>query len=249
MRILAAVLVLTWGALAFAADTLVVRGEEGIFGPGVATKWWADGPSVHFQVDTPERATSIANQLKSSLAGADVKSKGDQVIIGGIPEPALLEQLSKMGLSGTAEADPLADLAEAGVGAIAFTGAEGGGSIRATNPNFALPVGALDDPAQNSRFEAEVVSVEKKEFPRVVLKLKVRGRAGDPTVRKEYRRNSVFVATVLMAGGNGAIDFDAERTRRNLVAYYLERGDRVLVHAIKDDNQRPHIDWIQRKGR
>lgn len=247
MRIFAVLLVLTWSAAAVAADTLVVRGEEGIYGPGVASKWWADGPSVHFQVSGADAAESIAAQLTSALAGADIKTKGDVVIVAGIPEPVLLEQLSKTAL--TVEVDPLADLAEAGVGVVAFSGAEGGGSIRATNPNFALPVGAFDMPKADSRFEAEVLSVEKKEFPRVVLKLKVRGRAGDVTVRKEYRRNSVFTAPVLMTGGDGAIDFDAERTRRNLVAYYLERGDRVFVHAIKDESDRPHIDWIERKAR
>lgn len=246
MRIAAFLLTLLLAATA-SAQTLVVQGDEGIYAPGLAMKWWADGASIHFQMGSEEQAASVAAQLKQSLAGAEVSSKDEVVIVKGIPEPVLLEQLSGVTLDVEAEVDPLAQLADAGVGAVAFKAPEGGGSIRATNPSFAIPAGVFGPPPAEEKMEAEVVSVERKEFPQVVVKLKVRKPASDKDLKKTFRRGAVFTAPVLMNGGNGVIDFDAELTRQNLVAYYLQSGDRVIVHVRKDEADNTHIDWIGRK--
>ncbi|MEL6760362.1 MAG: hypothetical protein AAFP04_08140 [Myxococcota bacterium] len=248
MRFLTLMAVMLSAGIAYGADTLIVQGAEGIFSPGRASKWWADGPAVHFLLGSEDEARSVASQL-GSLAGAKVETKGDVVIVRGIPEPELLNRLSRLTLKGAAPSDPLDELASAGAAAVAFRSPEGGGSIRATNPSFAIPAGALDEPNANARFEAEVLSVDRKEFPQVILKLRVRRRAADAAVRKVFKQNAIFAAPVLLAGGSGQIDYDADRTKRNLVAYYLERGDRVVVHTIRDENARPHIDWIQRRKR
>ncbi|MEO0813707.1 MAG: hypothetical protein AAFY60_12645, partial [Myxococcota bacterium] len=230
------------------AGTLVVQGEEGVFQAGMASKWWADGKSVHFQLSSEEEAQAVAIQLLDALSGAKVDTKGDVLVVSGIPEPALLEQLSRFSLAGGgAAADPLAELAQAGVGAVAFKAPEGGGSIRATNPSFAIPAGVFGPPPESEKMEAQVVSIERKRFPQVVVKLKVRKVASDKDTKKAYKRNSVFSAPVLMNGGEGLIDFDAELTRQNLVAYYLQPGDRVVVHVRKDEAAKSHIDWIGRK--
>ncbi len=246
MRIAALATALLFSSTAL-AGTLVVQGEEGIYSPGIATKWWADGPAVHFQMGSEAQAASVAAQLKQALAGADVSSKDDVLIVKGIPEPALLEQLSRFSVDGEDAADPLAELAGAGVGPVAFKAPEGGGSIRATNPSFAIPAGVFGPPAESEKMEAQVLAVERKEFPQVVVKLKVRKTANDKDVRKAFKRNAVFTAPVLMNGGDGVIDFDATLTQQNLVAYYLEPGDRVMVHVRKDEAQNAHIDWIGRK--
>ncbi|MEM6730784.1 MAG: hypothetical protein AAF658_04470 [Myxococcota bacterium] len=226
--------------------TLVVQGEKG-FTPGVASNWWTEGSAVYFQLSSADEAESVAGQLENALAGAEVRSKGDVVIVKGIPEATLLDQLSRYTVGGAGGADPLADLAGAGVGAVAFSTPEGGGSIRATNPTFAIPAGVFGPPSKAQRVEAQVLSVERKTFPGVVLKVKVKRRASDPEMKKKYKVNSVIEAPVLMVGGDGSINFEDDQTRRNLVAYYLEPGDRVWIHTVTDESKQPHIDWIERK--
>ena len=246
MRIAAFLSVLLLSSLASAA-TLVVQGEDGIYSAGMATKWWADGAAVHFQLGSEGQVKAVAAQLKDALSGAEIETRGDVLIVRGIPEPALLDQLSRFSVDGEAEVDPLAELAEAGIGAVAFSTPEGGGSIRATNPTFAIPAGVFGPPPAAEKMEAQVIAVERKEFPQVVVKLKVRKIATDKAVRKAFKRNAVVRAPVLMTGGAGAIDFDADLTKQNLVAYYLEPGDRVVFHIRKDESQNSHIDWIGRK--
>lgn len=245
MRCATFFLALFWAHVASAGGTLVVRGEGGGFAPGVASRWWSEGQTVHFQVENAERASRVAARLKDHLSSAQVSARGAVVSVRGLPERALLASVSQLEIEDEV-ADPLAALAGAGTDPGAFRPPEGGGSIRATARRLVASPEMLVTPPGRAQFEAEVLAVDREKFPEAYLRLKVRRAALDAPLRASFPKNRVFFAEVLLAGKDGTVDFDAEETQRNLVAYYLRPGDRVIVHALEKD-EGVHIDWIRRK--
>ncbi|MEE8410650.1 MAG: hypothetical protein V3T05_13700 [Myxococcota bacterium] len=239
---------------AAAADTLVVKSADGSYGPGAATSWKTEGATgtttVTFELAGGVDGAEIAKLLSDRLASARIAFAGGALTVSGIPEVALLDQLSALSLSG--ESDPLAELGGLGGAVIAMDTPEGGGSIRASKPSGAsAKPRIIKEHDQKERLEAEVVSVKRGAFPLVTLKLKIRRNALAGPLKSKLRRGKVVEAQVVFATTatdiGGGIDLRQPVNQANLVAWYLERGDRVNVHPIVGSGDTIEIDWIARK--
>ncbi|MBI5508423.1 MAG: hypothetical protein HY903_06705 [Deltaproteobacteria bacterium] len=252
MRTMAQSLVLTvvvaaWATVAYAAaDTLVVKGKDGSYQPGAAKSWKAADTGVQFVLADGVDGAAVAKTLGDRLAGAKVSFEGGQLTIAGVPKDALLDQLSTLSLSGSA--DPLADLAGLGGAVTAMNSPEGGGSIRASKPTATtMRPSIIKEHNADERYEAEVVEIKQGTFPTVMLKLKVRKTARAGALRTKLRYGKVIEAPVAYTVGEGGVDLTRDDNKRNLVSWYLTRGDRVLFHPNALDAERLEIDWITRQ--
>ena len=234
-----------------AADTLVVKGDDGSFKPGVATVWVKSGEGLLFTLDAEHDVGEIILFLQDRLAQARIEVLDSKLKISGIPEAVLLDQLSTLSLSneGAGEGDPLADLAGLGGAEVAMQIPEAGGSIRAAKGSGSSDGGrvlAPHDPKE--RFTADVLEVKLGEFPHAELKVRVRRSARAGEHKSSFRRGKVLRATVLFAGPMSAFDLSNAYNKRNLIVNYLKRGDRVILHALPTANGKAfEIDFIERR--
>jgi hypothetical protein len=107
-------------------------------------------------------------------------------------------------------------------------------------------------PEAAERVEAEVLEVRRGNFPSVVLKLRVRKAAETGPMAKPLHKGRVFEGTLMFVGAAGtALDLGRDENRRNLVAYYLAPGDKVVVHPVSgaaaNQFDRLNVDWIERQ--
>jgi len=244
LNVIGAAAVLALPASAFAADTLVVKSAAGAFTPGAATSWKAEGNTVTFTLAAGVDANDVATVLTDRLAAAKVSVQDGNIVITGVPADALLEQLATVSLSGDG-ADPLAELAGIGPG-VGMDTPEGGGSIRASKPTETFRPRIIKDHDPKERVTAEVLHVERGPFPRVTLTLKLRSSAKDGPLAKVLRKGKKVTGTVVLDANDAGVDFAAAATQRNLAAYYLGKGDRVVVHAVVDGKQ-IEIDYVERQ--
>jgi hypothetical protein len=230
-----------------AADTVVIKAKDGSYQSGVAKTWKAtDGSTVVFQLDAGVDGAALAKTLSERLATAKVAFDKGQLTIAGIPQAALLDQLSTLSLSGNA--DPLADLAGLGGGVTAMNSPEGGGSIRASKPTATtMRPSILKEHSADERYEAEVIEVKQAVFPSVTLKLKVRKTAKAGDLRTKLRYGKVIEAPVVYTVNEGSVDLTRDDNKRNLASWYLNKGDRVLFHPLAADADKLQIDWIARQ--
>lgn len=226
------------------ADTLVVKTALGKYEPGAAASWSASGDALVFVLADDVDANTVATTLTDRLAQIKVALDGKKMTVSGIPSEALLDQLSALSLSG--EADPLAALAGLGGSGVAMDGPEAGGSIRASKPT-AFPASIFAEHDAAERANAEVVRVSRGEFPAVTLKLRIRTSARTGPMKKLLRRGKLFEAPVLLTANGEFIDLTAVHNQRNLVGFYLIRGDRVSIHTIEGEGGTVRIDWIERR--
>jgi hypothetical protein len=236
-------LLLTAGS-ALAADTLVVRRGEGKFEPGLAASWSASGTKVVFELSAGVDGQAWVTTLTERMAGVSATLHGKKLEVSGLPEADLLERLAGISLSG-GDVDPLAELAGLG-GGVAADAPEGGGSIRASKPTELMSSAhSIKDHDPKERFEAEVVAVKQEAFPNVVLTLKMRRPGRASPLRKKLYWGKVIEAPVVYNVGSVGVDLSDEQNRQNLVAWYLEKGDRIKVHpiAVGDAFQ---VDWLAR---
>ncbi len=231
-------------AVAQAAETLVVAEGAGVYKPGLAQSWSVEGDKVTFVLAPDADGKQIASELLARLPGAKVDLAGKDLVVSGVAPAALLEQLALLLVGGGQ--DPLASLAALGGTASTGEQLEAGGSIRASKPT---PVAALfaAEPDANDKYEAQVMEVSSRAYPEVALKLKIRRAATASAAAVKLAAGRVVECTVLLARSKrGEVDFTDETTRRNLGAYYLKKGDRVLVRFAQD-GERLVADWIARK--
>ncbi len=122
--------------------------------------------------------------------------------------------------------DPLAELAALG-DAMAATGPEGGGSIRAKR-DVDPKVSARKRDKRN--FEGKVESIKVGGFPAVAVRVKVT-RPAKEGVGKAVKRNTVVVLIPKFKVAAGEVTMSDDATRLNAGAFYLQPGDRVLVRV------------------
>lgn len=227
-----------------ANDTLVVKSPSGTYQPAAATSWKNAQNAVVFKLADGVDGQAIAKLLSERLASAKVSFAAGELTVSGIPEAALLDQLSTLSLSGGA--DPLADLAGLGGAAVAMDAPEGGGSIRASKP-IPMPARAIKphDPAE--RADAEVMEIKQGVFPSVALKLRIKRSAGAGPLKAKLQKGKTIEATVVYAAADGSMDVSAPENQRNMVAWYLSRGDRISLHAAAN-GAAIEIDWLERKN-
>lgn len=261
------------------AETLVRPGDDGSWLPGLASSWRQSDGAVELTLAAKADPQAILSTLRERLSLAKITVHGRVLRITGIPEPALLEQLAHLDLSG--ESDPLADLSALG-DVVAATTSEGGGSIRASK---AHQLQAIDVKELGT---AEVIEVRRGDFPQVTLVVKMRSSPKAGSMAKHMRRGKRLTGTVIYStrpdpssennvavnsaanDQNGAdnandrktatnhkeaatatIDFDDADTQRNLAAYYLRRGDRIIVHVLAPPDAKGGVefDHVQRRRR
>lgn len=227
------------------ASTLVTKGPDGTYKPGVAKSWKSEGSTTTFSFADETRATEVGKILSERLANAKITVSNTDVRIVGIPSTALLEQVAALSLEG--QADPLADLAGLG-GAVAVAETpEGGGSIRASKPSGkGFLARSIKDHDPSERFEAEVVEVRRNEFPAATLRLKVARSAKTGPLNKKLVKGQIIDGAVVMAGTPSQIDLASSHSQRNMGAYYLSKGDHVIVHFVEASANTFEIDWLER---
>ncbi len=74
------------------ASTLVTKGPDGTYKPGVAKSWKSEGSTTTFSFADETRATEVGKILSERLANAKITVSNTDVRIVGIPSTALLEQ-------------------------------------------------------------------------------------------------------------------------------------------------------------
>lgn len=234
--------------LALAGDTpdTLVTNEDGAFLPAAATSWMEVGGAVSFSLEKGVDPESVATVLTERLAAATVVVEGGKVKVSGIPLDNLLAQLSTLSLSGEGD-DPLADLSQLG-DAVASAGPEGGGSIRATNPNAMALASMMESHDPKEFFLAEIVRVSRGDFPTVLVRLKVRTTPTAGPLSTKLRRGRILEGPVILARKEGAIDLSEAKTQGNIGAYFLQRGDRINVHVRVGEKGRLELDYVERRS-
>lgn len=228
--------------------TLVVKAGRDGFGPALATSWTRRDNSTVFTLkkNVAPPPAQIASILRQSLANAKVSHEQRTVTVSGIPQPALLRQLAGLSLTGDGP-DPLADLAGLGVSVVARQGPEGGGSIRAGREATVSDAWqGVTEHTPAERMRGRVIGIERAEFPNVRVRVRIwqppKGPLGD-----QLERGSVLEAPVLtMLVDEGDAEAGSINVQ-NLVAYYLQPGDKVALHARRNDSDAVVIDWIERR--
>ena len=140
------------------------------------------------------------------------------------------------------DVDPLAELAALG-DAIAETGPEGGGSIRAKRDVDPEVAKRMKDP---KNFEGKVEMVKLGRFPAVAIKIKVTKPAKDGA-GKSIKRNASLVVIPKLKVDSGKVAMEDGSTLINAGAFYLKKGDKVLVRLGAEKGKVWEADYIERK--
>ena len=97
------------------------------------------------------------------------------------------------------------------------------------------------------RVTAEVLAVTRGQFPYAVLKLKLRSSAKAGPLKKALKKGKVITAAVVLSTtGGDIVDYAEKNTQRNVVAYYLTKGDRISIHAVAITGGKVEIDFVER---
>ena len=138
--------------------------------------------------------------------------------------------------------DPLAELAALGEGAVA-TGPEGGGSIRAKKDADLTSSQRLKD---GKNLEGKVETVSTKSFPLVAVTLKVTQPAKEG-VGKDQAKNVTLVVVPQLKVENKTVAMQDPATMINAGAFYLKKGDKVVVRLGANKGKYWEAEYIERK--
>lgn len=138
--------------------------------------------------------------------------------------------------------DPLAALAELG-DSVAEEGPEGGGSIRAKKEGDLERSKRLKD---KRNFEARVESVNKKSFPIVAVTVKITKPAKEGPGKAVKKNDKMVVVPKLKVDGKSIAMNDAD-TLLNAGAFYLKKGDKIVVRLGTNKGKYWEADYIERK--
>jgi len=140
------------------------------------------------------------------------------------------------------ESDPLSELAALGE-MFSDASPDGGGSIRAKQAADTEQVRRLKD---KRNITAKVEAVKTGRFPTVALKVKVT-RAAKEGDGKTIMKNTVLVVVPDFKISGGGVDFTDPQTARNAGAWYLSRGDKVMIRLGKQVGKVWHAQYIERR--
>ena len=143
---------------------------------------------------------------------------------------------------GVLEDDPLGELA-AMADFLSDDGPDAGGSIRAKQEADVDRSKRLKDPRNIS---AKVEGVKRGTFPTVALKLKVT-KPAKQGVGKDVAKNSVIVVIPDLKVRAAKTDFSDGATVLNTGAFYLNRGDKIVVRLGKKTGKYWTVEYIERK--
>ncbi len=149
--------------------------------------------------------------------------------------------------------DPLAELAELG-DSLASDGPEAGGSIRARKDADNKDLNRRKDV---KNIQAKVVMVNKSDFPRVALKVKIQKPACQPAKKGEkapcavaadqnFKANDEIVVIPVMDIKGGVPNMKDPTTMINAGAFYLRDGDKVVVRLKAKKGKVWYADYVER---
>ena len=204
------------GASVALADPVVAPGQK----PGVATAWTTDKATTTLVIAAGYDASEVAEAIVAGVKGAQAKADGQQVVVTGVGEAALLAALQQI------EVDPAGDDVDAMLSALQNPGGEddgSGSSIRATNDKAEFE--AVRGPPGQLVF-GRVVKVRRARFPLVFITVKVeRGpKSGDGPAKGE-----TIVVLPRVKSKGGVVDPADAASQLNVGAWYAQPGDRVKV--------------------
>lgn len=139
--------------------------------------------------------------------------------------------------------DPLEALASLGDSLLADESEEGGGSIRARQTRDRLAVLRLKD---SRNLEAKITTIRKGTFPTVALKVKVTRPAQEGAGAK-MAKNQTLVVFPRLKFSSSVVDLADDPTLLNAGAYYLHRGDKVMIRLGYQRGRVWEADYIERK--
>jgi hypothetical protein len=138
--------------------------------------------------------------------------------------------------------DPLGELA-AMADFLSDNGPDAGGSIRAKQEANVDRSKRLKDPRN---ITAKVEAVKRGVFPAVALKLKV-SKSAKEGLGKDIAKNSVIVVVPDLKRVAATTDFADGATVLNAGAFYLNRGDKIVVRLGKKTGKYWTAEYIERK--
>ena len=136
--------------------------------------------------------------------------------------------------------NPLGALSALGGGMNMGDQTDEGSSIRAGKPLAAAPEVASHP--KNERLVGQVTQVIRGTFPEVTLEFRVRWPIQAGPLKAKWRKGAIVKATVVTS-----LDLKSKAMQKNLLAYYLEPGDRIWAHLRVDDKGRITMDWLERR--
>jgi len=89
--------------------------------------------------------------------------------------------------------------------------------------------------------------VTRGAFPQVALKLKVRRAIAAGALKGKVGAGKIIEVSVLLGPQGGAVDFTQPSIQRNLAAYYLKKGDRVIVRVAEGTGGQVLVEWLERR--
>lgn len=198
------------------ADPLV-KMEGGEPKPGVVTAWSGSGRKIELTVADGTDAAEVASTIEANLDRVKAKVKAGKVLVLGKTQDELLQALSEIDFG---EGDDLGALAAATMD----EGFDSGSSLRAKKTAELKKL--LKD--RKTTAMGKVAAVKTGEFPKAMVMVRIfRGPTG--ALGKEIRKGKTiaFIPNLKMKGGQ--VDLSDTKTQANIGAYYLEKGDRVVV--------------------
>ena len=141
------------------------------------------------------------------------------------------------------EADPLKGLQDLGDELLDESDASGGQPSASTRSRDRLSQLRLQD-ARN--LEARVTGIKKGTFPTVALKVKV-VKAADEGAGAKVQKNQTLVVFPRLKFAQATVDLLDDPTLTNAGAYYLQRGDKVMIRLGYQRGRVWEADYIERK--
>ena len=139
--------------------------------------------------------------------------------------------------------DPLEALAALGDSLLEDSADEGGSSVRARQSGDRLTQIRLKD---QRNLEAKITSIRKGAFPTVALKVKVLKPASEGAGSK-VSKNQTLVVFPRLKFASSEVDLTDDPTLRNAGAYYLQKGDKVMIRLGYQRGRVWEADYIERK--
>lgn len=248
LKVYAALLVALITGLASMANaesaplTLLVKGSGARdYQAGLAVSFEVRRDGVRLVLPKSIDGEKVAESLRAELPGGVVKVTGARLDISGLGPTLLLNRLSRISVEAF---DPIEALLTAGGSPIAMGAPDSGGSIRVTGAAAAAGnqgVSLMELVADEfPKWAGEVVKVSRGEFPEVELLIRVQCHLErDVTIVP----GAEYSVKIPYSRVDGRVDFNAGLSQRNLVAFYLEPGDRIW--GINQSEEKGKLQGLQ----
>lgn len=196
------------------ADPLIQPGGK----PGAAKSWSSKGNVVTLQLAEGFSAEDAAAAISKSVSGASAKADGTTVVVSGVEEAKLLAALEKVEVaSGLDDVNSMFATLQAG------NAEDGSGSsIRATKQ--ASMVEVVQDPAV--RVPATVLEVKHGTYPFVAVTVKI---DQVPKGVQSLKKGAKATVVPRINAPKGVIARDDEQSKMNVGAWYVKKGDKVML--------------------